>query len=299
MEADEFGNINVIIAGYGGVGHAGSLLTDTLMLASFNPKLGAVTFLSIPRDMYINYGSGRAGKINGFFWNHYIAAGKDIDAGAAALRDKVEQITGIPVPYYMFVDFDGFVSLIDNLSGITVNVPESIVDTSYPGENNSYITFAINSGEQVLDGETALKFARSRHSTSDFSRALRQQLIIKGMVDKVLGSINITNPSSVRKLYNNFTEVIKTNISFKQMAGLAPNIDKEKHFFSYVYTTNCNRTYAKLTQPGCFLYYPNQSAFGGMSVMLPDGATATNLSYYKYTQEFAERVVHHQEFLIE
>ncbi len=127
------------------------------------------------------------------------------------------QITGVPIPYYMFVDFDGFISLIDSLSGINVNVPQSLVDTSYPGPNNNYITFSIQSGQQVLDGETALKYARSRHSTSDFSRALRQQLIIKAMVDKVLGSISITNPGSVRKVYKEFTEVMKTNIGFKQI----------------------------------------------------------------------------------
>jgi LCP family protein required for cell wall assembly len=101
---------------------------------------------------------------------------------------------GIKTPYYMLIDFEGFKNVIDTLGGITIDVPEAFVDYTYPKNERQIMTVRFDSGINIMSGERALQYARSRHSTSDFSRSLRQQLIVKGVLDKLiqngLGNIN-------------------------------------------------------------------------------------------------------------
>lgn len=299
MIQDDFGNINALIAGYGGDDHDGGLLMDTIMVASYNPDLWAVTFLSIPRDLYVSYGEGRSGRINGVFWTHYLRNNRSFDAGISALQEKVEEITWLDIPYYMTVDFDGLVRLIDELWGIKVFAHEAIYDTMYPWPNHTYTTFSLPPGEQVLDGDTALKYARSRYSTSDFSRSLRQQQIIQGMVQAILPHLSVTNPNSVRDWYQKFVSVITTNVTFREVMWLTPQMNDDRHYFSFVYTIECSRAQPRLMQPGCVLYVPRRDLFNNMSVILPNGATVSNVSYYLHTQDIASWLVHRQEHLIE
>jgi hypothetical protein len=154
-------------------------------------------------------------------------------------------------------------------------------------------------GDQHMDGETALKFARSRQTTSDFSRALRQQHIIKAVVTKVMQTIGLGNISGLKDIYARFDEMTITNVSVKQMIGLLPHINDLPRFFSFVYTADCDLRYLDLTEPGCVLRYGVREEFGGAAAIIPEGASYANLNYYKHTQDFAFWVTHHQEFLME
>ncbi len=301
MILDEAGNINVLIAWYAGAnrGNRWGLLTDTMILASFNPKLQVVTFLSIPRDLYVNYTTGYSGRINALYPITYSENNNDHNIASQALAKKITEITGIPIPYYMSVDFDGFVSFIDHIGGIEVNVTETIHDPEFPGPNNSYVTFHIDPGVQMLDGETALKYARSRHTTSDFSRSKRQQQVVEGMIQRIIGSFNLTNLNEMKRLYGVAEEVFQTNISLKQLIGLLKYLDEERQYFSFGYTADCNSIYLESTEPGCVLYYGNRDDFGGAAVLLPQGAPSSNVSYYKKTEDFAYWVVHDQQRLVE
>jgi LCP family protein required for cell wall assembly len=300
MKTDTFGNINVIIGWYGWGNHDGGLLMDTIMVASYNQQLWAVTFISIPRDLYVNYGTWWGSwRINGVFWNHYLQNQKSFAHGITALKSKAEEITWLIIPYHMIIDFDGLVRLIDELWWVKVFANQAIYDTMYPWPNHSYQLFALQPWEQILDGETALKYARSRYSTSDFSRALRQQQIIQWMVQAIIGKVSITNPQAIKDWYNKFVAVLDTNITFKEVMWLTPTMADEKHFFSFVYTLECSKTQPRLMQPWCVLYNPRRELFWWWSVILPIGATVNNVSYYVHTQDFASWVAHRQEHLKE
>lgn len=301
MVLDDAGNINVLIMGYAGSNrwNRGGLLTDTMILASYNPELNAVTFLAVPRDLYVNYSGGYAGRINTIYPNIYANNNQDHHIASRAVADQVTEITWIPISYYMSVDFDWFIAFIDQIGGIEVDVQETIHDTEFPGPNNSYVTFHIDPGKQVLDGETALKYARSRHTTSDFSRSKRQQQVIEGMIKKIIGSFNLTNINEMKRLYADATEIFQTNISLKQIIGLLKYLDEERQYFSYGYTADCNNIYLESTEPGCVLYYGNRDDFGGAAVLIPQWSSYDNINYYKHTQDFAYRVVHDQERLLE
>lgn len=293
---DEFWNINIMIAWYAWERERWWFLTDTIMLASFNPKEWSVTFLSVPRDLYVAYWNGASGKINSLYWAAYLENNKSHAAASMALANKVWEITGIDIPYYAVISFEGFVDFIDSIKWIDINVPYTLHDEQFPGINDSYEIFHIDQWRQTFDWKKALKYARSRKSTSDFSRALRQQQIIESIIKKLTSSLNIWK---IMDTYENLDTIVKTNISGKQILRMGQFIDLEKHFFSFVYTAECDLRYIDLAEPWCVLRYGDRELFNNLSVIIPEWAGLSNLSYYKKTQDFAFRVIHNQAFLKE
>lgn len=294
---DEKGHINALILGFGGENHAGGYLSDSIMIASFDPKTGGVTFVSIPRDLYIQKTLGGFGKINGDFASLYYHYEKDLVAAASGFSAKITQITNIPIQYYFMIDFLGFEKLIDELGGVDIDVPYNIYDTTYPGPNNSYTTFSINQGMQHMDGATALKYARSRHTTSDFARSLRQQQIIKALMEKVFSFDNITSPGKIKELYAKFQTVVHTNMTMDEVIGSMQYAYKVKKFSSFQYAVCANYNW-EMTQPGCLLFNPPIALYGA-SVEVPVEGTPENVSQYKALHSFAEQVVYNNGYLVE
>ena len=298
MIKDEFWNINVMIVGYGGETHAGGYLADSIMVASFNPKLWAVTMLSVPRDLYVyNKETNIIGRINAMF-SHTVGRKHEFDTWARALMDKLEEIMGLKLSYYAMVDFEGFKNIIDTLGGVTIDVPKTIHDVTYPNGNGGYMTVHIDSGTNLMDGDTALQYARSRHSTSDFARSLRQQQIVQWIMDKFKEN-GLGNVGKLKQLYEDYTKMVITNITLKEMLGIAKYAYKLKHMFSFWYTVECSNITYKYSYPACFLYNPDRALFDGASAIIPDGGTAGQVGFYDYTKNFAFYVAHNQEYLIE
>jgi anionic cell wall polymer biosynthesis LytR-Cps2A-Psr (LCP) family protein len=97
----------------------------------------------------------------------------------------------------------------------------------------------MGSGLQHMNGVTALQYARSRHSTSDFSRSLRQQQVIKAIFEKLTATENLTNMNKLRELYDNFTKMVMTNVSFQESVGMMKYAYQLKNYFSHGFTSEC------------------------------------------------------------
>ena len=174
---DAYGHTNILLLGKGDATHDGIDLTDTMMIASMDPKkTKSVVMLSIPRDLYLlSTEKMGQGKINTMYRDYKISLireGKSKDvASKLALKELATELgkaLDIQIHGVAIVDFSGFTEAVDALGGVDVDVQSDLVDTEYPADETSYTTFSIAAGHQHLDGETALKYARSRHSTSDF-----------------------------------------------------------------------------------------------------------------------------------
>jgi anionic cell wall polymer biosynthesis LytR-Cps2A-Psr (LCP) family protein len=98
----------------------------------------------------------------------------------------VAQNLGVPVHHYARVDFDGFRAIVDAVGGVDVIVEQPIVDDAYPTADYGTIHIEIPAGPQHMDGETALRYARSRHGSSDLDRTRRQQQILTGLAQRML-----------------------------------------------------------------------------------------------------------------
>jgi len=272
---------NFLIIGRGGVENDAPDLTDSILLASLHYEKKTFSLLSIPRDLYVTFPTGGKGKINEAYFRGLRAYENDEDQAMDNLGQLVSNITGEDVHYYVNLDFNGFRKIIDILWGIEVDVPKALVDYEYPGPGYSYQTFRISAGPQILDGATALKYARSRHSTSDFDRSLRQQLIIKWIREKAFSLGFLTDIWKMRSVYATLSADVKTNLNIGQLLFLASqalDIPKDN-----IVSSNFNDTCfsdTSVCDKWWLLYAPQRDLVGGMSVMLMDGTNIYQLSNY-------------------
>ncbi len=142
--------------------------TDTMLVLSLDPLNKSASMLSIPRDVYIDRPGTYQGKINAAY-----AFG-----GAPLARKIVGDLLGIPIHSYTLVNFDAFNKIIDGVGGVIVDAKRPVRDESYPTADYGVERIDILAGPQLMHGELALKYARSRHDSNDYSRAKRQQEVI-------------------------------------------------------------------------------------------------------------------------
>ncbi len=197
--------------------------TDSMMLLTMDPINQEAAILSIPRDLYvpIPVGTGNSREVITTRINEAWQLGylRNYPGGGAALMKRtVEYNFGVRVDNFVMVDFTGFERAVDTLGGIEIDVPYRIVDTEYPTMDYGYKTIRFEPGRQVLNGERALIYARTRHQDSDFGRTKRQQQIVLAMRDKAL-QINIL--PRLPQLFADLTSTIETDISLPDALNLA------------------------------------------------------------------------------
>jgi len=220
LKGEGDGRINILLLGLGGASHPGGTLTDTIMVASIDPQNKKIAFLSIPRDLYVpieGYGSAKLNYAHAYGETNAEKTG----GGPEVTKKTISTVLDLPIHYYVRVDFDGFTKLVDSLGGITVDVQKAINDPYYPAPNmQDYQPFSIKAGTQNLDGKTALKFARSRETTSDFDRAGRQQQVIVAAKDKALSLNILTNPKKLVEMLQIVGDHVRTDMQMWEIEKL-------------------------------------------------------------------------------
>jgi LCP family protein required for cell wall assembly len=211
---------NVLLLGHGDPSHPGGDLADALIILHVDTKAKKAAMISIPRDTWVTLPVN--GQAEGHKINEAYMVGKqngNEQDGFEMIKKAVTKVTDLPIHYYAFIDFRGLVQAIDILDGLTVDVPKTFNDPYYPIRGKEldncgmspekiakinatlsgfelekqyqcrYENLKFKKGEVEMDGETALKFVRSRHSGThggDFARAERQQALLLGIKDKLL-----------------------------------------------------------------------------------------------------------------
>ena len=266
LKTDAFGHTNFLVLGTGGENHDGGDLTDTIIVASLDNENKLVTMISIPRDLYVKNEEITDSKINEIYFNakNTYESSKE---GLEYMQKKVEEIAGVPIHYWVKLDFKGFKEFIDALGGIDVYVEQAIYDPYYPKDGTIlFEPFSISEGQHHLDGETALKYARSRKTTSDFDRARRQQQIIYAVKEKALQTEIIFSQERITEILNSFSENIETNLKVKEILTLgsfASDFSEENISHRLIHDDP--------NQCGGFLYTPAREFYGGMFVLIPAG----------------------------
>lgn len=210
--------------------------SDVMMVASLEPRSQTAALLSIPRDLWVAIpdpdGEVIYNKINtahffGQYWNQL--DGIEADGGPELAKRVVEYNLGIPIHYYARIDFKGFEKAIDLVGGIDVDVPYEIYDDEYPLENDTGITTVyFPAGPQHLNGEEALRYARTRNVDSDFGRMGRQRQVMMALRDQAL---RLDLIPKLPELIGVMRDSFDTDIPFDQMlslANVARGIDTDK-----------------------------------------------------------------------
>ena len=172
---------------------------DGLMLLTFNPDTLNITMMSIPRDSYlpITCRDNQKNKLTHAGW-----------FGTDCMIETIEKAFDVDINYYVKINFKGVVSLVDTLGGVTVDVPKRLCtdDSNRQGE------ICIDGGTQTLNGEQALVLARNRHdlASGDIGRGYNQQILLKGVFNKLTEVKNVNNLLDILETISNNLD---TNLS--------------------------------------------------------------------------------------
>ncbi len=196
-----------------------SFRTDTMILISIDPRTNHVGMLSIPRDLAVEIPGYGLERVNTAYQTGEL---EGPGGGPLMAMRTIQYNLGIRVNDYVIVNFDTFEAVIDVIGGINVEVPYDIYDPEYPDMNYGYDPFYITAGWHELDGATALKYARSRHSSDDIDRNRRQQQVLYAIRDKVTAYDMI--PKLAPRAYQLWSELndgVDTGLSLDQILQLA------------------------------------------------------------------------------
>lgn len=216
---------NLLILGRAGNGWAAGDLTDTIILAVIEPDgddaTARLSLISIPRDLLVQLPGGGTTKINALW-----TIGKQGDASndevGGLIRDAVEEIVGIPIADTLVVDVSAVEQTIDALGGIALNVEERIDDPAFPTPGGGTERFTIEPGFRVLDGATAVRYARTRHTPEgDFGRVRRQHQVLEAILAKSRGLNVASDFPKILEIYRMLTGHVETTLSIEEILRLA------------------------------------------------------------------------------
>lgn len=241
--------------------------SDTIIIASINPKTKSVKLLSIPRDTYVNVPGYGKTKIN-----HAYAYGKE------QLSIKtINNNFGLNITEYVTIDFSGLIHIINSVGGIKLNLTNEEISyinrystEAYKTTGNSYKKINASNGAVVLDGEQALAHSRNRTIGNDFNRAERQRDVVEALMNK-LASMNVND---ILSLSDSFLSEVRTNINPTKYIGLLTSVFADRN----EYLSNVISVQIPSTE------YASGQMINGIYYFVPDIERAKN-DFYTYLFE--------------
>lgn len=250
-------------------GDGASFNTDTLIVVSIDPETKQVAMFQVPRDMVdvpvpdnarSLWGSVYGGKINSWYNQNRnredLWPGKTAQArGFNSLKAILGKLYGLDIRYHVKVDFGGFRDVVNTVGGVQVNVQMPVYESQYPAGAGYLTRLYIPAGPQHMTGGEALKYARSRHRSTDFDRGRRQQRVLLSLKEQMSVQAIIAN---LPQLIDDVGKSVKTDIptsELPKLLALAESVDT-KDIRSFVFSP---RFYATeyLSSPRGYIITPN------------------------------------------
>jgi LCP family protein required for cell wall assembly len=241
-------------------------LTDSMILATLDVHTNLATIISVPRDT-ANFRMYYGGKVpDNFKLNELMSAASNPsfgspDSGVVTLTKEVGYLVGLPIDYYAAVDLEGFVNIVQAMGGVDINVTTAV--------NDAFTGTFVPTGLIHMDGHLALKYARSRESSSDYARASRQQQVLIALARKVVTP-----------------EVVPQLPELLSLAGTTLATD-----FPMKYARNFVTAFRRVQDPRqCVLgppysYHPDTDSTGGTWTSRLDISLVAGLSVYLFGRE--------------
>ncbi len=254
--------VNVLLTGIDSSTIRSHALTDTLIVASIDPKTGSVAMVSFPRDLArfeLPDGTIYRGKINSLMTYAQDHPDKFPDGPLPTLLATLGHILGIPIHYYGAVNLDGFVQMIDLVGGVDIVNERAINDPTYGGwTDNRPVGFRLSAGPHHLDGQEALAYSRSRKGAgdNDFTRARRQQEVLLALRKKIV------DPTMLPRLPELITlagKTLKTNFP----------TDRLSEFLKIAQDADDSKVRQVVLGPRRYATNPPLSEAGGQYILVP------------------------------
>ncbi len=269
MPGPEEKRLDVLILGIRGEGekdveNAGGLLTDTILVASYDRDTKKAAMISIPRDLYIDLTmtakNGKQVEVKGKI-NEMYEKGLANGGGIDMAEKVVSKITGTYIDKTVVFDFNAFKEIVDTLGGIDVYLEKPFKESSQWGYE-----FSLPAGSNHLNGEQALYYVRSRYSTNDFDRAKRQQEVIIAIKNKAFTLGFLTNPLKINSLLSNLKGNLRTDFQIwdiNDILALAGSFNPKQAIKNYVISTD-NLVYQTKTAAGEYILLPKDANYAGI-----------------------------------
>jgi LCP family protein required for cell wall assembly len=233
------GDFNMIIMGTDNREGETAARSDTLIVARIDPQQQTATLLSIPRDSRVEVPGYGTTKINAAAFR----------GGPSLVIETVTEFTGLPISHYIEMDFNGFRELVDALGGVTIDVPQTIIDPK-AGDYDPDV-YKIYEGQQVLNGGQALTFVRSRNfPEGDIARIRNQQIFIKSLLREAL---QLSSVFRINSLVEATVSNVTTDMTLTELLALANSMKGMS-----------DGALETVTMPGTPQY------IGGVSYVVPD-----------------------------
>ncbi len=207
LKGEENDRVNILFLGLPGKGNSAPDLTDSIILASIKPSTNQLALLSIPRDLLVYIKKEkRYAKINSLFAEN--------ERNPELLTEKIKEMTGQDVYYYVALDITAVQKIVDALGGINVFVKKDIYDPQFPTPGFGTEVFEVKKGWRYFDGETVQKYLRTRYSPNgDFDRIEQQQAVIEALRKKIFGLNLLVDFPTLISIYKATKDNIQTNIA--------------------------------------------------------------------------------------
>lgn len=261
--------VTIVILGIAGVNYEGPNLSDSIIVENYNFQKNTATTIGIPRDIWSDT---LKDKINSAY---AYGEAKQKGGGLILAKSEIGAIIDLPVHYAVVIDFDKFKEIINDIGGIDIYVENTFVDTKFPipGKENDlcngdqkykcrYETLSFKKGTLHMNGETALKFVRSRNAEgsegNDFARERRQQKVFEAIMAALIKKAKQNDIKTLTQTYNHINAFIQRDITNEQVAVIA------KHIF-------INKTFIlnKYSLPMELFEVPDYSNYEGKYVLIP------------------------------
>jgi LCP family protein required for cell wall assembly len=254
IKGESDGRINILLLGILGANHpGGGLNTDTIMVASIEPKENKISLVSIPRDLWVtDPGKDTKSKINAVY---AYGEEKGPGRGITDMEDIISEITGLPIHYAVVGSTAGFAEIVDTLGGVEIVLSKPFDESAqfediqvcdsdtytiptgdfqdkkkkgkivarYPLCKNKNPecggNFHLPAGKNILNGQQSLCFVRSRYLTNDFERAKRQQLILEQLKQKA-NQLGLIDFGKINSILNNLGGNVRTDMQLWEMRRL-------------------------------------------------------------------------------
>lgn len=276
------GLTNFLVLGIRGEGGDSPDLTDTMIIVSYNHDSKDISFIGLPRDLW---SPSLKARINtAYYYGEQASSGAGIkNAQATILQDL-----GLPIHYTTIINFTLFQQAIDLVGGVDIDVHPGFADNEFPipGREKAlpissrYETVVFSEGRIHMDGLTALKFVRSRHSFgdegTDFARSTRQQQVITALRQKIITPNFLLDQKKVDALLKIVEKNLKSNISgdlYPTLAKLALDT-QNKNINTITLSTTPDKNGVTI------LYHPSEAKYNGEWVLVPKDNNYNALKQY-------------------
>ncbi len=234
--------------------------TDVFLIARVDVPNRTVRAVNVPRDLYVTIPGYGADKITRAYDYGSKAADSAWEAGADLMVQTVAANFGVEADGVVLTTFEGFIEIVDALGGVDVVNPYDVYDAEYPTFDYGIKEIYYPAGELHLDGEQALEFARTRHQDGDEGRVIRQQLVLRAMLERA------RDPKVAQrlpKLLEKTRDGVRTDLSPAEQLALtlaAPRFSND----DVIFATLTPYLYSDYAPNGAWIYAGDWSQLPGL-----------------------------------